>query len=202
MDIAHLSRLIENVLRIGTITEVDHAGAMCRVATGSIITNWLPWFAHRAGETRTWDPPTLGEQVMVFSPSGELAGGIVFTGIYSGVNPAPSNIPDTHVTEYPDGARIAYNHATGALTAIGIQTATVQAAVSITLDTPRTHVTGELEVDGLLTYKSGMQGTGGDGASAVIDGSVSVTGDVVARGISLRDHIHDEHDGGTTGAPK
>lgn len=202
MDTAHLSRLIENLIRIGTIAEVDHASALCRVVTGGIVTGWLPWFAHRAGDTRTWNPPTPGEQVMVFSPSGEIAGGIVFTGIYSAASPAPSNTPDEHATAYPDGARITYNHATGALTAIGIQTATVQAAVSITLDTPRTHVTGELEVDGLLTYKSGMQGTGGAGASAVIDGSVTVTGDVVAGGISLTVHTHDEHDGGATGAPK
>ncbi len=193
MDPVELSRRLENLIRIGTVAAVDHPAARCRVATGGLLTHWLPWFAARAGATRAWDPPTVGEQVMVFSPSGEPAGGIVLTGIYADAAPTPSTSPDDHVIDYPDGARLSYNHVTGHLEARGIQTARIQAAVSVTLDTPMTHCTGELEVDGLLTYHNGMMGEAGDYGHAVI-----ITGDLLheqgilrSNGIVLHTHDHE-----------
>lgn len=45
----------------------------------------------------------------------------------------------------------------------------------ITLDTPLVHCTDALTVDGLLTYKAGMTGSGG-GTTAVIDGNIEVRG--------------------------
>ena len=190
MDLTELSRRLENLIRIGTIAAVNHAAAKCRVKTGGITTGWMPWFAHRAGTTRDWDPPTIGEQVMVFSPSGELAGGIALIGIYSSGNTSPSSDADEHVVDYPDGARISYNHATGALVATGIQTAIVQSALSITLDTPYTHVTGTLEIDGLLTYHDGISGEGG-GNGNVVNGSFIQSGGVLSSNdIVLHTHTH------------
>lgn len=198
MDLVELSRRLENLIRIGTIAEVDHPNALCRVRTGGLLTDWLPFVPARAGNTRTWDPPTVGEQVTVLSPSGEPAGGIVLTGIYSTAHAAPSQSPDDHVIDYPDGARIAYNHATGALTAIGIQTARIEAAASVTLDTPYTHVTGQLEVDGLITYHNGMMGEAGDYGHAV-----TILGDLLheqgilrSNGVVLHTHHHVGPDAG------
>lgn len=202
MDLIELSRRLENIVRIGTVHSVDHAAVRCRVQSGGLLTQWLAWIESRAGETTTWNPPTVGEQCIVFSPSGEAAGGIVLYGIHSTGHQPPSHAPEKHVIKFPDGAVISYDHAAGHLEATGIITGVIQADTSVTIDTVDVFVTGRLTVDGLLTYRSGMQGTGGSGASAVIDGDVSVTGDVMAGGISLRGHVHDEHDGGTTGAPK
>lgn len=148
MDIATLSRLLENLIRIGTISAVDHDAALCRVESGGLESQWVPWVEHRAGQTRTWDPPTVGEQVILLSPSGEPAAGVALRGLYRSAHPAPSASATEHVIDYPDGARIAYDHASGALTASGIQTATIEASVSVTLDTPLTHCTGDLTVDG------------------------------------------------------
>lgn len=203
MNFATLSRMIENLIRLGKIEEIDLSGKTCRVRTGELLTNWLPWITARAGTTRTWNPPTVGEQVLVFSPSGELGAGIVLTGLFSTDNPAPSESAAEHIIDYPDGARIAYNHATHALSATGIQTALVQASQSVTADTPLFHCTGDatvagsLTVDGLLTYKGGMAGSGGGtGGDAVIEG------DVVIGGISYLGHEHPDAQGGTTGAPQ
>lgn len=148
MSFAILSRMIENMIRLGKIEEIDLSGKCCRVRTGKLLTNWLPWFAVRAGTTRTWDPPSIGEQVMLFSPSGELGAGIALTGIFSTAHPAPSESGDEHITDYPDGARISYNHATGALAATGLQTASVQAATQVTVDCPAVHLTGTATIDG------------------------------------------------------
>jgi len=183
MDIATLSRMVENLLRVGTVEELDLPAKCCRVRSGNLLTNWLPWVTHRAGNTRTWDPPTVGEQVLVLSPSGELGAGVVLTGLFSTAHAATSS-------------SASYNHATGALEASGIQTAMVQAATLVTIDCPATHVTGALTVDGLLTYHGGMAGSGGGAAAAVIDG------DVVIGGISFLGHGHPDPQGGDVGAPQ
>lgn len=209
MDIAHLSRLVENLIRIGSVIAVDHAVARCRVASGELESQWLPWIDRRAGNTRTWEPPTVGEQVVILSPSGEPAGGVVLTGLFCDDHVAPSASASEHVISYPDGARIAYDHASGALTATGIQTATVQAAVSVTLDTPATHITGDVQIDGtctvddLLTYGNGIAGAGGENNN-IITGDFVQAGDVLSsNGIVLHTHTHSGvvAGGDSTGAP-
>lgn len=205
MDTAELSRRMESQIRLGTIAEVDHAAARCRVQTGGLLTDWLPWMAVRAGATRQWSPPSVGEQALLLSPSGHTGAGIVIPGLYADAHAAPSASPDEHVTDYPDGARIAYNHATGALIATGIKTAQVQAAESVTLDTPQTHITGELVVDGLITYRAGMSGVAGEGGSAItIEGPLIQTGGPLSsNGIVLDTHHHTgvTPGGGETGDP-
>lgn len=192
MQLADLSRILENLIRIGTIIEVDHERALCRVQMGDIESNWLGFMSTRAGNTQTWSPPTAGEQVLVLSPSGETGNGIVMTGIYSDAHAAPSNNPDEHVTQYADGAKISYNHVSGALVAQGIKTGLIQAATSITLDTPKTHVTGELEVDKLITYHNGMDGEAGDhGGAVTINGNlIHSSGVLQSNGIVLHTHTH------------
>lgn len=107
---AEMLRLIHNLLRVGTIAAVDHQRARVRVKSGELLSAWLPWIEGRAGTTRDWDPPTLGEQVMLFSPGGDPAAGIVLTGIFSDAHPAPSTSPDIWHRVMPDGAVIEYNH--------------------------------------------------------------------------------------------
>lgn len=46
-----LKRLIDNLIRIGTVTEVR--SGECRVKTCDITTNWRPYAAARAGNNRT-----------------------------------------------------------------------------------------------------------------------------------------------------
>ncbi|WP_256203996.1 phage baseplate assembly protein V [Pseudomonas sp. MOIL14HWK12:I2] len=93
-DIAALSRLIKNLIRLGTVAEVDHGSlpdkhpARIRVQSGELLTGWLPFTAGRAGTTRDWDPPPMGEQVLVLSPSGQTAQDIVVTGLFSALIPA------------------------------------------------------------------------------------------------------------------
>lgn len=62
MNLVELLRLVHNLIRLGTIAEVDHSHAQVRVQSGELLTNWLPWLEARAGTTRTWSAPTVGEQ--------------------------------------------------------------------------------------------------------------------------------------------
>lgn len=210
MDPIALHRLLTNIIRLGRVAEVDHARARVRVSMGKLTTAWLPWLTARAGETRDWNPPTPGEQVIVLAPGGDLAAGIVLGALYSAAQPAPSADADKHVVRYPDGAEVAYDHASGALTATGVRTVHVQAHSQAAVDCPQTtvtgdvHIQGRLTVDGLLTYGSGMSGTGG-GAGTVIRGDITHDdGALSSNGVVLHSHRHGgvEPGGGTTGEPQ
>ena len=108
---ADINRRLESMIRLGTIAAVDHGAARCQVKTGGLVTEWLPWLERRAGTTRDWDPPTVGEQCLLLSPSGEPGAGIVLTGIASNANPMPSGDKNKQVRNWPDGARHHYDHA-------------------------------------------------------------------------------------------
>ncbi|MBI3728504.1 MAG: phage baseplate assembly protein V [Burkholderiales bacterium] len=112
--LADLSRRLQNLVRFGTVAEVKHGRVpQVRLQIGDIKTGFFPMATARAGKTKTWNPPTVGEQCVLLSPSGEFAGGVVLPGIASNHNPAPDtrHQPRQHRTEYPDGATADYNHA-------------------------------------------------------------------------------------------
>lgn len=196
MTLAELSRLTENVVRIGTVISVDHANATCRVMSGELTTNNLAWLSLRAGTTKQWSPPTEGEQCLLLSPSGETANGIVLVGLFSVANQAPSNNPDEIVTTMPDGASFVYNHKTSKLTIDGIKTLLVKAADEMTFDCPKVKFTGEVEVAKLLTYLNGLVGKKGTATN-----TAEIDGDIIVNGVGFINHVHPENDGGNTLRP-
>lgn len=204
LELADLARRLTNILRPGTVEAIDHAAARVRIRSGDILTDWLPWLTARAGATATWSPPTVGEQVLLLAPSGNLAAAIVLPALYADAHPAPSTSPSKHVIKFPDGAVIGYDHATGHADITGVVTVTVHAAGSITLDAPATTVTGMLTVQGLLTYQAGLAGTGG-GAGTTISGTIVQTGGTLSsNGIVLATHTHPgvQAGGSNTGGPQ
>jgi phage baseplate assembly protein V len=210
------ARVARNSVFRGSVIAVDLSDAtnpVCRVSVGDPETDgqglqsgWIRWAAVRAGSLRTWSAPTLGEQVVVVCPMGDLAQGEVIGGLYSDERPAPSTSPNEHVMQFDDGARIQYDEAAHALTvdlpeggtirmlspaSVQIQTtaANVQAE-TITLDSPQTTCKGALTVEGPFTFLSGATGEGGAGSVMQINGSADFTGDVKAGGKSLIHHRH------------
>lgn len=165
-----LLRLLRNLIRIGTVSAVNLDDGLCRVDTGNNTTNWLHWLTARAGRTRSWNAPSVGEQVLVLCLGGELDTGFVLPGVFSDDNPAPSASADALHWSFPDGAVIEYEPASGALKATGIQTATIQAAVKIMLDSPEVECstllkTATLEVTQGGTMKGDVQHSGGSFSS-------------------------------------
>ncbi|WP_415844656.1 phage baseplate assembly protein V [Stutzerimonas zhaodongensis] len=175
MNISDLIRRIDNLIRLGTIAAVDHQAARCTVSSGRLTVPNLPWLALRAGASLDWDPPTVGEQCVLFSPSGEPAQGIALVGLYSQQRPAPANSANVRRRTYPDGAVIDYDHDSHTLTA----TLPDGGKAQIT-------ATGGVTILGDVT----------------ITGLVTVSDDVVAAGISLVNHKHPGDSGGITGAPQ
>lgn len=187
-SLAELSRLLENLIRFGLIAEVQHVPPRVKVETGGILTTWLPWLAWRAGADREWDPPTVGEQVLLFSPSGQLANGVAVTGVFSDVIPANGDRAGLHRRTYADGAVVEYDSVAHHLRAVLPSGGTTE-LVS----------TGGIHIVGDITHEGNYIQTG----DQTVTGLVTVTEDVVAAGISLVKHTHGgvQSGSGKTGAP-
>lgn len=113
MESVHVSELIrrlENVLRPGTIARVDVERYRVRVQAGGLQSHWLPWLTLRAGTTRKWSPPTVGEQCILLSPGGDLTNGVALLGVFSDAVQPNDNRASTEATHYPDGSLHEYDH--------------------------------------------------------------------------------------------
>lgn len=144
MSIEHLSRLIHNLIQVGTVEEIRHKPAppkdypaRVRVRIGDLLTDWIPWIELRAGKSRSWNPPTIGEQGVIFSPSGDLTGAIFLAAFNSDEVPELSDEEALTAYEFPDKAKVEYNHETGAMKITGIKTLLVEADELITLKAAR-----------------------------------------------------------------
>lgn len=133
MNIAEITRLLENIVRFGTIEAVQMQPPRVKVKSGNIATTWLPWLNLRAGADREWDPPTIGEQVVLLSPSGNLAQGVVLTGLFSDLIPANGEREGLHRRTYRDGAVIEYDSIAKHLRATLPGTAEINATGDITI---------------------------------------------------------------------
>lgn len=196
--IAELTRRIDNLLRIGTVAEVK--GNLCRVKTGELLTQFRPFFTRRAGTAKTSWRPTVGEQVMLLSLSGDLTNAYILPALYSDENPEPDDNNNRERTVYPDGAVIEYDPDTRALKVTGIKTATVKASEMVTIDCLNSVFTGNVLVKKKLTVEQGAKVTG----AIEHNGKMTNSGGVSIDGINFGTHKHDGVDtgSGTSGGPQ
>ena len=168
-ETADIQRLIGDLAREGTIVSIDLDAGTARVRFAEELTTGdIPWLASRAGSTRTWSPPAIGEQVVVLAPEADTARGMIIGSLSSDAHPHPANDAST-LTEYEDGARIAYDPRSHALTAILPSGATVR-----------------IDADGGLSFKGDLT-VDGDIKST---GTIAADNDVVGAGKSLKNHVH------------
>lgn len=110
LALPEMERRTANQIRYGTVLAVDHAQARVRIKSGEIKTAWLPWSTGRASAAkRRWDPPEVGEQVVLLAPTGDLRQAVVLTGVFQQSAAAPSASPDKDTTVYGDGAVVEYD---------------------------------------------------------------------------------------------
>ncbi|MEY8645100.1 phage baseplate assembly protein V [Klebsiella pasteurii] len=180
MGIAELLRLLENIVRTGTVTEIDEEKWRVRVQSGGLDSNWLRWTAQRAGAFKVWVPPSVGEQVWFLCLGGNTDVAFIGGSLYSDDNPAPGVSRNEMVVTAPDGATFRYDAEAGALQVKGIKSAVVEASVKITLDTP------EVECTNLLITKNLEVTEGGE-----MRGDITHTGGVfTSNGVQVDDHNH------------
>ena len=178
---AEAQRMLSSVIRFGTVAELDLASARCRINTGEILTDFIPWFVPRAGTCIEWSAPVVGEQVMIISPGGDTHGAVALRGIYSDAFPAPDSSADKHLTRFADGAVIEYDQAAHALKATlpGGGTAEITADGGVTINGPLT-VNGETEINGHTQINDDLD----------VSGTATAQTDVIGGGKSLKSHKH------------
>lgn len=138
---AENDRRTANVLMVGTITAVNPGASRARVAFGDLGSPEIKVGQFRAGALSFWWMPTVGEQVLVGCPSGDIAQGVILCSIFA------DNAPSSNAAQ------------------------------------PMIEL---------------------DGGTLQINGSIELTGDVTAQGVSLVHHRHGgvQSGGATTGEPQ
>ncbi|HBQ8589928.1 TPA: phage baseplate assembly protein V [Klebsiella pneumoniae] len=180
MDIAELIRLLENVARTGTVTEIDEENWRVRVQSGGLEMTWLRWNAQRAGAFKVWIPPSIGEQVWLLCLGGNTNTAIIGGSLYSDDNPAPGATRNEMVVTAPDGARFRYDAEAGALQVAGIKSAVIEASVIVTLDTPEVNCTNLLRAKNLDITEGGE-----------MSGNFNHKGGrFISNGVQVDDHDH------------
>lgn len=205
---AELARRLENLIRLGRIKTITPSQPFTTVTVdlGEITTANIRFLNLRAGDDKTWDPPSVGEEVIVLSPCGVLEMGIAIAGLNNESNPAPSNDLNKNIRIYSDGCFISYDVSTHALEVIlpagGTAELTALGGITINGDTT---INGNVQVNG----SQAMTGNNTVGGSQLVQGSshsignFSTDADVKAGNISLKSHKTSgvQTGGGTSGVP-
>lgn len=196
-SLSDLYRRFENANCYGTIAEVDHAGGRVRVKINERLSGWLPHPQVIGNNFRAFIPLRVGTQVLVASPSGDPANGVITQILNSDALPPPGDSGDVDRIVFGDGTTLEYASAGHALTldvmAAGTATVRVGAARFFVDNDGITLAVGSSELKitptGIfqaastigMTVKDGM-GKATLAGNFEMVGHLGVTGDVNATG--------------------
>ena len=207
---ADLFRRFENLIRLGKIKTVKPTKNYLTVTVdcGEITTAPIRYLNLRAGNDKTFDPPSIGEEVVVLSPCGVLEIGIVLGGLNNSDNPILSQDLNKNIRLFSDGCLISYDtntHAlevilpsngTAVLTATGGVTVNADGGVTVNANSGGATINGDTTINGNVQVNGSTAMTGNNtvGGSQLVQGSSHSTGDfsteadVTAGSISLKSH--------------
>jgi len=182
--LTEIMRLITNLIRTGTVSEVDPVNWLCRVKTGDLETNWINWLTLRAGSTRTWWQPTVGEQVVLLSLGGNLETAFALPAIYSEAFPPPDYSEDGDTTEYSDGGFFQYDPARNLWLIRGVKNVLVEGAENMELNTKKFALNADeavinaaMKINGAVTQSGGAMSSNGVVVHSHKHGGVKSGGD-------------------------
>ena len=164
----------EATVRLARVVAVDLTAGTVQVATGDVQSAAIPFSTGRQGATRIWSPPSVGEQVVLLCPGGDIEGAIAIGAIAQNLFPLAGD-SNRELIAFADGAVLAY-------------------------DPETSHLEFRLPVAGRVTITA-PDGVDLQGDLSVA-GKITATGDVKAGDISLQDHKHSgvQAGGSLTGA--
>jgi phage baseplate assembly protein V len=226
---------LPDLIKIGEVSSVDPEKCTARVVfddEDSLVSYDLQILQRNTYENQDYQMVHPGEDVVCLFLGPGQEDGFIIGSLYAGEIKPPEASLDRRTVVFSDDTRVCYdrhehkltvtiegteivfNRQDGSITVpnavmINCTTATVNASSSVTLDTPKTDITGVLNVTGLITGKGGLAVSGGSGAAVSVtgdmnlQGQVDASGDVKAGGISLMNHVHTEQgDGADVSKPK
>lgn len=200
-----LDRRLGNLVRVGTVKAFDPAKGY-RVDIGELVTDWLPVGTRRSGSQRSWNPLSIGEQVVVVAEDGELSQGVIVCSLPSDANPENGTAANLWRETFADGTVLEYDQSTGGLRADVVTSGSITLHIggtvlvlkdgqaTLTTDdylvqAPKAKFTGDVEIDGSLKYGNGLSGTAGSGEN-------SIAGGLKINGIPHETHGHIEQGDG------
>ncbi|WP_307942487.1 phage baseplate assembly protein V [Pseudomonas mosselii] len=163
-------RMLASLVIPCRVVALDLAAARVRVSDGGGWTSaWVRWHAQAAGKARHWRAPSLDEQGVLISPSGEPALGTFVAGLYGNAGTAPDNRDHVEVWRFDDGGSLAYDWQAKrydiqlpsgqATVKVGASTLVVSDN-AITLDAASITLTGKVAINGPLTVSGDINGGG------------------------------------------
>ena len=193
---------LPDLIKIGEVSSVDPEKCTASVVfddEDSLVSYDLQILQRNTYENQDYQMVHPGEDVVCLFLGPGQEDGFIIGSLYAGEIKPPEASLDRRTVVFSDDTRVCYdrqehkltvtiegteivfNRQDGTITVpnavtINCTTATVKASSSVTLDTPKTDITGVLNVTGLITGKGGLSVSGGSGAA------VSVTGDMNLQG--------------------
>lgn len=92
---AEADRQLGTILQVGTVTAVE--GAMVRVKIGDLDTQPLPVMRLAMGGLRLFATPSIGEQVVVAAPGGDMARAFIQGSLDAGNAPGDGSAGNMHL---------------------------------------------------------------------------------------------------------
>jgi phage baseplate assembly protein V len=101
--------MIAAMLMPCAVVGVDLTGPGVRVSNGEWTSAWVRWHSLAAGKARHWRAPSLGEQGVLFNPSGQAGMGTFIPGLYGNAGAPPDNRDHVEVWRFDDGGSLVYD---------------------------------------------------------------------------------------------
>jgi phage baseplate assembly protein V len=188
-ELSELERKLHAMIRVGVVKTIDETKRMIVLSIGDVDTPDVHWAMQRCGEDDEWDPPSVGEQMLILACAGDPAQAFAVLSIPQDGFGRPRGATE-HVRTYRDSGAIKYNWAlssyevavppqgaielkTGPSSKIIVRADGVTiVAPTVTITSPATTISGTLTVNGLTTLAGGL---------AVL-GPMTVVGDIACGG--------------------
>lgn len=196
----------DQLIRFGSVASVDLAAARCTVKFDDDVESApIRWIESRHGATSTWTPPSVGEQVVLLCPAGEIGAGVALRGLSCAAFP-PADNRAIDLVKFGDDAVLSYDAAAHEMIINLPAGATITATADggVTINGPVT-INGETVINGQTTVNGDVQVNGQVDVSGNIGsgGTVNASTTVIGGGVNLKTHRHSgvTTGSGTTGTP-
>ena len=169
--LSDLAKRLSNIIRIGTIFEINHQTAKARVKIGELETDFLPWANANSGSNNSWNPPEIDEQVIILSPSGDLSQAVILPSLYK--NNASDSDQNIKSITYQDGSKISFNVSSGTLDLDLKGDVTIKVVGNANIEGDNINITGSSNIT--LDGNVDLGGSGGQPIARIGD-KVEITG--------------------------
>ncbi|VVP33121.1 phage baseplate assembly protein V [Pseudomonas fluorescens] len=193
--LAEHDRMIAAMLMPCAVVGVDLPAATVRVSNGVWTSAWVRWHSLAAGKARHWRAPSLGEQGVLFNPSGQAGMGTFIPGLYGNAGPPPDNRDHVEAWRFDDGGSLVYDWEANSYTITlptGKVITKVGATESITTDTNITVKTANMKLVAAVEIQGPLRVTEGVeiGGTVHAVGSITSAANIMATGDSDNHHTH------------